>query len=117
LPAGATSLRDLVVLDPASREGVLATVPRYAAFAEYARVLAREGVEFREIAGNETEILVSVLAPAEGFGLDQPVLFTEPILTRPGRQRVVMVVPVHQLSRILRALDRPEVEVEHVYDY
>jgi hypothetical protein len=30
---------------------------------------------------------------------------------------VLMVVPVHQLSRTLRVLDRPEVEIEHVYDY
>jgi hypothetical protein len=106
-----------VILDAACPEGVLATVPRYAAFGDYARVLARKGVEFREIAGNETEILVSVLVPAEGLGLDQRVLFTEPILTRPDRQRVLMVVPVHQLSPTLRALDRPEVEIEHVYDY
>jgi hypothetical protein len=117
-PPPEVSLPELKVLDPAVLQGVLATVPRYAAFTDYARALARAGVEFREIAGNDTEILVSFIVPtAGGAGVDERVLFTEPILTLRGRTRVVVVVPVAHLSRFLRALDRPGAEVEHVYDY
>jgi len=61
-----------------------------------------------------------VLAPSADplASLGFPVLFTDPILTEPGRRRVVMVVPVARLSEALvRFAQPPSSVVEHVYDY
>ena len=45
------------------------------------------------------------------------LLFTQPLLTQPGRQRVVLVVPVARLGETLRVLAEGGHELEHVYDY
>lgn len=118
-PDGDAQLPELRRLRQLPDGSGLVTVPRYAAFTNYARELARRGVRFREIAGNRTEILVSVLAP-EAWRWDAPagsVLFTQPILTVPSLRRTVAVVPVTSLDGVLRALDRPGFEIEHIYDY
>lgn len=101
--------------------GALVTVPRYAAFKSSATALARGGAGFREIAGNAApaEILVSVLVPR---GWQPPVpdartLFTQPLITQPGVQRVAFTVPVGSLAELLRRLDSAQTAVEHVYDY
>jgi len=100
-------------------EAVLATLPRYEAFTAYARWLADQRIDFREIAGNDGEILASVLAPA-GWqaGPDARVLFEQPVITQAGRKRTVLAVPVARLGAWLRGVDRrPELQVEHLYDY
>src|SRR5262249_43582916 len=83
-----------------------------------ATALARAGATFREVAGNDSEMLVAVLGPSDprlgSYGF--PVLFSDPILTEPGRRRVVMVVPVAQLSEaLLRFAQPPTTVVEHLY--
>jgi hypothetical protein len=45
------------------------------------------------------------------------VLFTQPILTRPGLERVALLAPVGSLAPVLNGLRRAERELEHVYDY
>ena len=115
----AATYPDLRVL-PGSGADVVATVPRYEPFTAYSRWLAGQGVEFREIAGNDGEILVSVLVPI-GWMTPTPArtLFEQPILTRPGHKRVVLAVRVPQLSALLRSFGekRAGVVVEHVYDF
>jgi hypothetical protein len=109
---------ELVLLQAAGRE-TLATIPRYEGFTTYARWLADNHVDFREIAGNDGEVLVSLLVPigwrpAPG----QRVLFEQPIITQPGRQRSVVALPIAQLGALLRDVDRqPTLRVEHVYDF
>lgn len=109
---------DLVVLQPAAG-AVLANVPRYQAFTDYARWLADQRVEFREIAGNDGDIVVSLLAPSAWQPEpDVRLLFEQPVLTAPGRKRSVVALPVAQLAALLRAVDRrPVLQVEHIYDY
>lgn len=109
---------DLVVLQAAGRE-TLATLPRYEGFTTYARWLADNRIDFREIAGNDGEVLVSLLVPA-GWrpAPGQRVLFEQPLLTMPGRQRSVVALPIAQLGALLREVDRqPALRVEHVYDF
>jgi len=109
---------DLVVLRTSGPE-MLATIPRYEAFTGYARWLADNGVDFREIAGNDGEVLVSLLVPT-GWrpAPGQRLLFEQPILTQPGRQRSVLALPIAQLGALLRdAGRRPALQVEHVYDF
>ena len=99
---------------------ILASVPRYEPFTAYSRWIAAQGVDFREIAGNDGDILVSLLVPT-GWMASAPArtLFEQPILTRPGQKRVVLTVRVPQLAALLRSFGekRGGVVVEHIYDF
>ena len=97
----------------------LVTVPRYEAFKTYSLALAKRGIEFQEIAGNRSVILVSALVPQEWTPGDDgsEVLFSQPILTQPTLKRVALVVSVAGLSKELRTLDESGLVIEHVYDY
>jgi hypothetical protein len=99
----------------------LLELPRYFDFRIAATELANKGLEFIDIAGNDTVILATVIAnesvdvtSAAGAGR---ILFEQPILTRPGRKRTAIVLPVDALSRFLVSAPRIGIEVEHVYDY
>lgn len=99
--------------------GILASLPRYQAFTDAAAALAAQGVDFREIAGNRGQILLSALT-GQPPGTQWPearLLFEQPILTRPGVRRMALVVRVPQLSEALRALAAQGVTLEHIYDY
>ena len=90
----------------------LLMLPRYEAFMTAATKLARQGVQFQEIAGNRGEILLSVLAP-EGSPSPDRVLMRQPILTEKGTERMLIAVPVSGLAGALQRYAR----VEHVFDY
>jgi len=109
---------DLVVLQAAGPQ-VLATIPRYEGFTTYARWLAANHADFREIAGNDGDVLVSLLVPAAWQpGAGQRVLFEQPMLTTPGRKRSVVALPIAQLGVLLRSVDRqPGLQLEHIYDF
>jgi len=99
-------------------EAAIVSLPRYEAFTQIVPKLARQGVRFVEIAGND-EILITVIAPRRqdfvpGAGT---VLFDMPILTHPDRKRVVVNVPVPALHRVLNALNSDTLQLEHIYDY
>jgi hypothetical protein len=97
----------------------LLALPRYEPFQLYARTLAQQGLVFREIAGNRTVILVTLLVPTGWRDTDRErrVLFTQPILTQSGRQRVALIVPVNRLAKAFGDFAQPGVSLEHVYDY
>lgn len=98
---------------------VLATVPRYEGFTTYGRWLAAQGIDFVEIAGNRSDVVVSVLVPDEWAPANVRVLFEQPILTRPGRKRVVLAIPVDHLAAELRREESLgfQVSIEHIYDF
>ncbi|TDM05918.1 MAG: hypothetical protein C4K60_14620 [Ideonella sp. MAG2] len=105
---------DFKLLDPAG----LATVPRYEGFTRYSLWLAAQGIDFLEVAGNDDEIVVSLIVPDAWTTIMSRQLFEQPVLTRPGTKRSVLAIPVRQLGDFLRhVLTRPEVVVEHVYDF
>lgn len=99
--------------------GVLVSVPRRAAFTHHASVLARQGVQFAEVAGNQGPILVSLLTPRDAAPVAEArLLFAQPVLTQTDTERRWLTVPVPQLADALRAwAARPELQVEHLYDY
>jgi len=109
---------DFVVLQTAPG-GVLATIPRYEGFTTYASWLARQGLDFREVAGNDGEIQLSVLARQDWQpDANARVLFEQPILTEPGQKRSVIAVPISSLGALLRRLQAQRgVSVEHVFDF
>ena len=119
LPAPDAQWPDVTVLARSSDGAALVTVPRYDAFIHYAQFLADRGGDFSEIAGNRSVILVSLIG-ANGWrpqqGIDA-VLFEQPILTQPGRQRVVVTAKVPALAQSLREWAAAGVHVEHIFDY
>ena len=117
-PQTSAALPDLKILRPLPEGAALVTVPRYEAFMTYAQALADQGVDFKEIAGNNSFILVSVLAPGEWTPAGPATaLMSQPLLTRPGIRRVVMVMPVSHLAAALREWKAAKLQIEHVYDY
>ena len=91
-------------------------LPRYAAFADAARALAAQGVNFREIAGNQGAIMLSYLAPASDKSVfaGYPVVLTQPILTQRPLERFALAVPSPELAATLRTV---KARLEHVYDF
>jgi hypothetical protein len=106
-----------IVRDPGGGEAIL-ELPRYQEFTPAALMLIRAGVRFRQIAGNEL-IVVSAIGPSQWTnnvpGLQ--VLLPQPLLTNPGKTRVVLLIPVPQLETILPRLEADGLVIEHLYDY
>lgn len=99
-------------------EPMVIVVPRYEAFTRAISTLAKRGVRFLEIAGND-EILMSVIAPREWTyeANEARTLFTMNILIESNLQRVNMYVPVENLHTILNDVEKEGVRLEHIYDY
>ncbi|MGH7305398.1 MAG: hypothetical protein ACRELZ_19105 [Candidatus Rokuibacteriota bacterium] len=96
----------------------IVTIPRLEAFTPMVTGLAKQGVRFRELAGND-EIVLTVIAPtALDFRLVAgDVLLTEPLLTNPGATRIAVKAPVESLHAVLADLASRGVTVERLYDY
>ncbi len=93
--------------------------PRYQEFTAVALALAQRRVRFIEIAGN-TQIPISLVAPSDWQypRTKATTLFSAPVLTRPGYNRIVLVCPVSSLSAVLNELrPNPSIILEHLYDY
>lgn len=112
LPPGVRLLQTL----PGDR--ALLELPRYFDFRIAATALAARGSSIVDVAGNEGRILVTAWArdPVQ-WPAGAEVLFEQPLLTRPGMRRVAVLVPVAQLSRLLRDATALKLVIEHVYDY
>lgn len=95
------------------------TLPRYEGFRAPMLALAGCGAEFEEIAGNRTVMLVSVIQIQGADALSPAtVLLRQPILTEPGRERVLYVVPIPALGGVLRTLAAAKsTELEHLFDF
>lgn len=112
-------LPDLKILKTIPNQGTLILLPRYAPFTTNACELAIEGVHFKEIAGNSSAILLTVLAP-EGWKEDSEsvrVLFTQPLPTKPKTCRVAFATPVGSLQDVLLQLSEDKIPIEHIYDF
>ncbi|GAB3704586.1 hypothetical protein GCM10027592_36120 [Spirosoma flavus] len=97
----------------------LLLLPRYEAFNPAASALVQQGVTFREIAGNNSALLLTILGPESWQPnlLDFQVVFTQPILTKPGTKRVALVTTVGRLDKTIRYVQDQQVKIEHIYDY
>lgn len=94
-------------------------LPRYDKFASSATSLALQGHHFKEVAGNNSAILLTVLVPAffkTNFENTQ-TLFTQPVSSDPTTKRIALTVPVASLSKLLVQLDETKIQIEHVFDY
>ena len=97
---------------------VLMDLPRYDKFNSVVCRLAKEGVVFKEIAGNNGAIMMTVLTN-KPLILDKyfKVLFTQPIETKPGLFRVALVTLVCKLNIVLLKMGSNHINIEHIYDY
>ncbi|TNE66386.1 MAG: hypothetical protein EP335_03725 [Alphaproteobacteria bacterium] len=113
-----TSLTKLRIVETGADGTVLASLPRYQEFTDYAAALAGAGVGFRDIAGNRDRIVVSLITP-EGWTASQTshLMMAQPILTEPGTVRQVLDIGIDDLSPALRAWQADRVTVEHIYDF
>lgn len=105
------------VSQPIEDEALLA-LPRYQDFMAPATALANCGADFKEIAGNRRVILVSALGPlGQAPPSDTEVMIRQPIITQPGKEREVLVIPVTKLAAVLRELSAQGLTLEHIFDY
>ena len=117
-PDAAAAVPGCRKLQSTGEGGWLVALPHYQGFTDAAPALARLGVDFDEVCGND-EILLTLLAPA-GWSYDLPAgrpLFTMPLLTGDARKRVAVQAPVKDLGRILRELEPHGLKLEHLFDY
>src|SRR6202789_453037 len=93
-----------LVSQPKEDEAQL-SLPRYQDFMAPAMALAICGADFREIAGNRSVILVSALGPlGQAQPSDTEIMIRQPIITQPGKEREVLIIPVTKLASVLRGL-------------
>ncbi len=95
-------------------------LPRYADFNPTINELAKEKIQFKEIAGNNSAILITLLVPTEWNGAQEEnykMIFTQPVITNRQLKRVAIVVPILKLDKVLRKLQKANLTIEHVYDF
>jgi hypothetical protein len=96
----------------------LVDLPRYADFNTAVAQLAPQGVTFKEIAGNNSAIMLTALSNKPIYDTREvKAIFTQPIVTKAGLNRIALVTRVENLSWLLRILKLKGVTIEHIYDY
>jgi hypothetical protein len=116
-PSEPAPLKDVRLQSRAGTQALLA-LPRYQAFTDASIALAKQGAAFREIAGNEGLILVSLVVPAsreDEAGVK--LMLRQEVVSQPGYQRRVLEVPVPRLSELLARHAAAGDRIEHVFDY
>ena len=110
--------RQLQIVRMVDSRNAIVALPRYEAFTQIVPRLARQGMRFVDIAGND-EILITAFAPqAWTYDVNEgSFLFAMPILTQPEVKRVAVKVPVRSLHLVLNELERRSIQLEHIYDY
>jgi hypothetical protein len=117
LPAALTTPQVKLVRQVADGTAII-SVPHYQGFTDTVPVLARDGVDLLEVAGND-EILMTIVAPAGwnyDLGAGKP-LFTMQLLNGSEFKRVAIQAPIRSLGSMLREIDSKKLRVEHLFDY
>lgn len=119
VPSGlAAAIPGVKLVRPLADGRAVLDLPRYYDFRIAATALARQDVKLVDIAGNDSVILVTVIADSRAtLPPNSRLLFEQPIITEPGRKRMAIVLPVADLSGFLAGAEGKGIEVEHVYDY
>lgn len=100
-------------------KSALISLPRYDKFNYAICELAQSGFTFKEIAGNNTAILLTVLVSSEtNLTIDYAqTVFTQPNSSDPTMKRVALAVLVKDLSKLLLQLDKDKIKIEHIFDF
>ena len=99
------------------RGSYIIAVPHYQGFTDVVPILARQGIQFVDFAGND-EILLTAVAPQnwENDLKNGAVLFTMSMMTSSDK-RILVQAPAKSLSSILVQLESEGIKIEHLYDY
>jgi hypothetical protein len=117
-PACERPPQDVALIAQEKKGEALLSLSRYQDFMAPAMALANCGATFKEIAGNRSVILVSALGPlGQAEPSDTEVMIRQPIITQPGKEREVLVIPVAKLASVLRGLRAQGLTLEHIFDY
>ncbi|HEX9815628.1 MAG TPA: hypothetical protein VGB18_01495 [Candidatus Thermoplasmatota archaeon] len=109
---------DVRIAEQVNDTSFVIMVPHYQRFTELVPELARDGVGFVDIAGNE-RIALTVLAPrgsAYPDSLAEEFLRHE-ALTNPSMERIFLLCPIAELDELVLELDRRGHRIEHLFDY
>jgi hypothetical protein len=100
-------------------QSALLRLNRYARFKNEIAILAEDKLTFREIAGNNAAIFISLKVPMNKFFSTNysETIFTQPIPSEPKLKRIVIASLVKDLNRVLLKAKAEGYEVEHVFDY
>lgn len=109
----------LKVLERRLDGSALVSLPRYDKFNMSACILAMEGYSFREIAGNNSAILLTIIVPTDKKITyeNSQVVFTQPLATETGYKRVALTTRVTDLHKLLRQLQANAIPIEHIFDF
>jgi hypothetical protein len=116
-PAWSPPARVSILAREADGRAVL-SLPRYFDFRIAATALAEDGIHITDIAGNTSEVLVTLWL-ARGAPFDPSmgrVLFEQSLSVPANQRRVAVLMPVGKLSAALLAAKQRGWQVEHVYD-
>lgn len=108
------------ILTKIDNEKYVLSLPRYADFNIALNELAKELYSFKEITGNTSSILLTVLVPKDLTLPDDKqykIIFSQPILTKKELTRVAVCVLIKDLSLVLRKLQDQNILIEHIYDF
>lgn len=114
-----TLVPELDVIETLDQDALLVSLPRYAAFNSALTKLVQAGVQIKEIAGNTTCILMTIVVDSTW---SPSKLAARPILqqiipTQNHLQRVVLAVRIQDLSQTILQLQERNVVIEHIFDY
>lgn len=112
----ALNIKHLKVL---SSDATLITLPRYAAFTPALKALVQAGVHIREIAGNISTILLTIVVPKDWEAPTKfsKAIFKQKIATNKNLERVALAVLVSNLHILLVELEKDSISIEHIFDY
>jgi len=118
LPDAPSEIPELKNIKQLSDSAVLVDLPRYADFKDAVSKLAKYNVSFQEIAGNRGAIMLTVIrAKPLQSDANLKVLFSQPIVTKPGLKRIALVTTVPNLINSVQKLLNDKVTIEHIYDF
>ena len=97
----------------------LQMLPRYDKFENAITDLAKNGHSFKEVAGNNSAILLTVLVPnSDKINFENTqIVFTQPIASNLTMKRIALAIHVTQLGKLLKQLDKRKIQIEHIFDY
>jgi hypothetical protein len=97
----------------------LLSLPRYDRFNPAIQQLAKEGCAFKEIAGNNSAILFTVLLPSNQDIIlpGTQVVFTQPLASDLAVKRVALAVRVKDLNETIMQLENKRITIEHIFDF
>lgn len=98
---------------------VLISLPRYDKFNRAICELATSGFKFKEIAGNSSAILLTILLPSKAIISfeNTQVVFTQPIPADTTIKRIALAVQVKDLNKLLLQIGREKIKIEHIFDF